>query len=98
MSACRKILAIACRNVEAGPLRSLRRSYTSRGWLRESCAAPAVDISAERRHFEALDVIGRESAIRDLAVSGASDYAIAAATRLSVEQVRRVLADVAVSS
>lgn len=62
-------------------------------WLCESCASPTADIPAERRYFDALDVTGRESAIRGLAASGASDYAIAAATRLSVEQVRRVLAD-----
>lgn len=66
-------------------------------WLCESCAAPSVDIPAERRHFEELDVAGRESAICDLAAAGSSDYAIAAATRLSVEQVRRVLADSTVS-
>ncbi len=67
-------------------------------WLCESCAAPTVDIPAERRYFEVLDVAGRETAIRGLAAAGASDYAIAAATKLSVEQVRRVLADRAVSS
>jgi hypothetical protein len=67
-------------------------------WLCESCAAPTADIPAERRYFEALDISGRKTAIRGLAAAGSSDYAIAAATRLSVEQVRRVLADSTVSS
>ncbi len=66
-------------------------------WLCESCAAPAADIPAERRYFEALDIAGRKVAIRGLAAAGSSDYAIAAATRLPVEQVRRVLADSTVS-
>ena len=66
-------------------------------WLCESCAAPTVDIPAERRNFETLDIAGRKTAIRGLAAAGSSDYAIAAATRLSVEQVRRVLADSTVS-
>lgn len=66
-------------------------------WLCESCAAPTADVPAERRNFEALDIAGRKIAIRDLAAAGSSDYAIAAATRLSVEKVRRVLSDSTVS-
>lgn len=57
-----------------------------------------MDIPAERRYFDALDVADRATAIRGLAGAGSSDYAIAAATRLSVEQVRRVLSDTAVLS
>ena len=57
----------------------------------ESCATSTVDIPAERRHFHELDLAGRERAIRDLAAAGASDYAIATATGLSVEAVRSIL-------
>lgn len=43
-------------------------------------------------HFELLDREEQESAIRRLAREGMSEYSIAAATRLSVEMIRRVLA------
>jgi hypothetical protein len=60
-------------------------------WLCESCAAPTVDLRAERRHFHELDRAGRKTAIRSMSESGSSDYAIAAATTLSVEAVRKIL-------
>jgi ABC-type phosphate/phosphonate transport system ATPase subunit len=43
-------------------------------------------------HFEHLDREQQEQAIRRLAADGMSEHSIARATRLSVEQVRRVLA------
>lgn len=43
-------------------------------------------------HFELLDREEQEHAIRRLAREGMSEYSIAAATRLSVEMIRRVLA------
>ncbi len=46
----------------------------------------------ELLHFELLDREEQERAIRRLAREGMSEYAIAAATRLSVEMIRRVLA------
>jgi hypothetical protein len=45
----------------------------------------------ELKHFLLLDRDAQESAIRRLAASGMRDYTIAAATGLSVEQVRRIL-------
>lgn len=44
-------------------------------------------------HFHTLDREGQAAAIHRLATLGYSDYGIAQATRLAVEQVRRVLAD-----
>jgi hypothetical protein len=46
-----------------------------------------------RRYFEMLDRQEQAAAIRRLAASRMSDYGIAAATGLAVEQVRRVLAE-----
>lgn len=46
----------------------------------------------ELEHFERLDREQQEQAIRQLARDGMSAYAIAAATRLSVEQIRQILA------
>jgi hypothetical protein len=43
-------------------------------------------------HFLLLTRGEQETAIRRLAASGMNDYAIASATRLTVEQVRRILA------
>lgn len=45
----------------------------------------------ELLHFAALDREQQERAIRRLAHDGMSEYSIAAATRLSVEMIRRVL-------
>jgi len=47
----------------------------------------------ELMHFEQLDREAQERAIRRLAQEGMSEYSIAAATRLSVEMIRRVLTD-----
>jgi hypothetical protein len=44
-------------------------------------------------HFRALDVTAQAEVIRRLAASGMGDYTIASATRLSVEFVRRILAE-----
>jgi hypothetical protein len=46
----------------------------------------------ELKHFLLLDRVEQEAAIRRLAASGMHDYSIATATSLSVEQIRRVLA------
>jgi hypothetical protein len=43
------------------------------------------------RNFLALDHADQAAAIKQLATAGMGDYAIAAATRLSVEEVRRIL-------
>lgn len=48
--------------------------------------------SRELRHFLLLDRAAQETAIQRLAASGMSDYGVAAATGLSVEMVRRVIA------
>jgi hypothetical protein len=45
----------------------------------------------EMRHFESLSYDERCAAIHQLAQSGLSDYSIANATRLAVEQIRRIL-------
>jgi hypothetical protein len=45
------------------------------------------------RHFHALDREQQAAAIRRLAVTGMSDHGISSATKLSVEFVRRVLAE-----
>lgn len=42
-------------------------------------------------HFEVLTREEQENAIRSLADDGMSEYQLAAATRLSVEMIRRVL-------
>jgi hypothetical protein len=44
-----------------------------------------------RMHFHAMPQAKQEAAIRRLAAAGQSAYTIAAATGLSVEQIRRVL-------
>jgi hypothetical protein len=44
-----------------------------------------------RVYFHALPRVEQEAAIRRLAASGQGAYSIAAATGLSVEQIRRVL-------
>jgi hypothetical protein len=44
-------------------------------------------------HFCLLDREQQANAIRSMSAQGWSDYRIAAATRLSVEQIRRVLAE-----
>jgi DNA invertase Pin-like site-specific DNA recombinase len=46
-----------------------------------------------REHLHALNQAERAAAIRRLATEGMSDRGIASATGLSVEQVRRVLAE-----
>lgn len=48
-----------------------------------------------REHFEALTRTEVEAAIRRMALEGFSPDVIARATRLSVEEIRRVLAEAA---
>jgi hypothetical protein len=56
-------------------------------------AAPSLaTIPRELVHFMLLAPTEQSGAIRRMAALGWSDYGIAAATRLSVEQVRRILA------
>ena len=47
----------------------------------------------ELLYFRLLDRAEQEAAVRRLSASGMGDYGIAAATGLSVEAVRRVLAE-----
>lgn len=47
----------------------------------------------EMRYFLLLSRDEQAAAIRRLAATGMSDYSIAAATKLAVEQIRRVLAE-----
>ena len=54
----------------------------------------ALDMAAlARMHFHALDHDQQGQAIRRLAASGQSEHTIASATGLSVEMIRRVLAE-----
>jgi len=46
-----------------------------------------------RLHFHALDRVEQAQAIRRLAATGQGEHTIACATGLSVEQIRRVLAE-----
>jgi hypothetical protein len=58
-------------------------------------ATPGAIVSSPPRelvHFLLLTQDGQAAAIRELAAQGWSEFSIAAATRLSVEQIRRVLA------
>jgi hypothetical protein len=60
--------------------------------------SPASQLSGhtnapELQQFLKLTRAQQVSAIRELAMSGMSEYGIAAAVRLSVEQVRLILAD-----
>ena len=50
-------------------------------------------IAPELAHFLSLTPAEQAAAIRRLAADGMSDTSIARATRLSVEQVRRVLSE-----
>lgn len=51
------------------------------------------DVDANRmRHFDLLTQSERENAIRRMATAGFTDGEISAATKLAIEQVRRVLA------
>ena len=50
-------------------------------------------MSRELYHFLLLTREEQHAAIRRLASSGMNEYTIAAATRLSVEQIRRALAE-----
>jgi hypothetical protein len=54
---------------------------------------PLITRARELRHFLLLDRSEQEVAIRRLAASGMNDYGIAAATRLSVEMIRRVIGE-----
>jgi len=47
----------------------------------------------EMSHFLLLSEADRHAAIKRMAANGWSDYSIAAATRLSVEMVRKVLGE-----
>ncbi len=47
---------------------------------------------ARNRHFDELTREQREDAIKRMAAEGWTDHGIAAATRLSIEMVRQVLA------
>lgn len=51
------------------------------------------DLDRARLHFHALDREQQAQAIRRLAAAGQGDHAIARATSLGVELVRRVLAN-----
>ena len=53
----------------------------------------AATVPAELRHFAELPPEAQRGAIQRLAARGYTDTSIAAATRLSVEQVRRVLGE-----
>lgn len=55
-------------------------------------ASAASHIGGELRYFLLLTPEQQADAIRRLARTGVSDHGIAAATRLSVEMVRRILA------
>ncbi|HEX4050500.1 MAG TPA: hypothetical protein VHY19_06460 [Steroidobacteraceae bacterium] len=50
-------------------------------------------VPGELHHFLLLDAEQQAHAIRRMAAQGWSDYGIAAATRLSVEQIRQILAE-----
>lgn len=52
-----------------------------------------MSVSGQLHHFLLLDREQQAQAIRRMANTGWSDSSIAAATRLSVEQVRRILAE-----
>jgi hypothetical protein len=54
---------------------------------------PACGAPRELSHFVAMDREEQQNAIRRMAVEGWTDHGIAHATRLSVEQIRRTLAD-----
>lgn len=47
----------------------------------------------ERQYFDSLELREQKAAIRKLVANGLSDYGAWAATGLSVEQVRRIVAD-----
>ena len=53
-----------------------------------------MSIPGELIHFLMLPPAEQANAIRRLARAGMSDSTIASATRLSIEQVRRILAEV----
>lgn len=53
--------------------------------------------AAELFHFDRLTRAEQAQAIRRMASEGWSEYGLAAATRLSVEQIRRILAESVVS-
>lgn len=48
---------------------------------------------ARTAHFAALDREQQEQAVRRLAATGMGDHTIAAATQLSIEQIRRILGE-----
>jgi hypothetical protein len=52
-----------------------------------------MSIGREMYHFLELNWEERAEAIKRMAAEGRSDHGIAAATRLSVEQVRRILSE-----
>jgi hypothetical protein len=52
----------------------------------------AIDNRA-RHHFYAMTREQVADAVRDMKAMGFSDYAVAAATRLAVEEVRRILGE-----
>src|SRR5260370_33744321 len=68
---------------------------TPERWLCEDCRLSSEVVTGNRspelQHFLRLSRTEQEAAIRALAASGMSDHTVAAAARLSVEQVRRIL-------
>jgi hypothetical protein len=61
-----------------------------------SAVGGKLDLAAMGRlHFRILSRDQQAAAIRRLAASGMSDYGISHATGLAVEQIRRVLSEVA---
>jgi hypothetical protein len=60
---------------------------------RESEGTPRILPDAHRRHYDALTRDQQAAAIRELARSGMSDYGLAHATGLAVEQIRALLAE-----
>ena len=62
-------------------------------WLHADVAHYTEDAWARRRNFDVLPYVERVAAVRGLADGGLSEHAIAAACGVSVEQIRRVLAE-----
>lgn len=59
--------------------------------LNQARRAPPVNTLSRMHYFESLTVVQKRVAIENMARAGMSEHGIAAATQLSVEQVRRIL-------
>jgi hypothetical protein len=64
-------------------------------FLKAATAHMSAVVGPGMRNFLALGHADQIAAIKQLATSGMGEYAIAAATRLSVEEVRRILRETA---